>query len=155
MHKLLRSLEKDSAKARNFAEGSTWRQALKILDGPDGLLARFEQALDEASTSQDGKPPILPKQFNPSANSQMRLELYALACKSAVGANDLKKDKGQRWCDEVLRMDENNQDALVGQGERLMKEEKWEEAIRVFERAFEQSGRSSQDVSFVNRGWRS
>lgn len=150
VHKLLRSLEKDTAKARNFVEGSSWRQAIKVLDGDDGLLARFEKALDEAAQSHDGVM-YLPKQFHPKTKSQTRLDLYTMACKAAVGANELRKDKGMRWCDEVLAMDEGNADALVAQGERLMKEEKWEEALRVLERAFENSGRR-QDVSGVGRG---
>jgi DnaJ family protein C protein 3 len=146
VHKLLRSLEKDTAKARNFVEGGSFRQAIKLLDGSDGLLAKFEQALDEASTAHDGIV-YLPPQFSPKLKSQSRLELYALACKAALGANDLKRDKGARWCEETLSMDEGNVDGLVGRGERLMKEEKWEEALRTLEVAFEKTGRSSQDVS--------
>ncbi|KAK1926612.1 putative Co-chaperone [Papiliotrema laurentii] len=146
VHKLLRSLEKDTAKARNFVEGGSFRQAIKLLDGSDGLLAKFEQALDEASTAHDGIV-YLPPQFSPKLKSQSRLELYALACKAAVGANDLKRDKGARWCEETLSMDEGNVDGLVGRGERLMKEEKWEEALRTLEVAFEKTGRSSQDIA--------
>ena len=146
VHKLLRSLEKDTGKARNFVEGGSWRQALQILDGSDGLLARFDKALDEASTE------YLAPQFRAKAKSQSRLELYALACKAAVGANEMRRDKGVRWCDETLAMDENNVDALVGRGERLLKEEQWDEAVRAFEKAFENGGRSNQDVSVVR--WR-
>lgn len=145
MHKLLRSLEKDTAKARNFVEGSTWRQALKVLEGDDGLLSRFDEAFEEASSTVDGVN-YLPPQFSPRAKSQSRLELLALACKAAVNANELGRDKGTRWCEETLAMDENNIDALVGKGERLMKDERWEEAARTLERAFENGGRSSQDV---------
>ena len=142
VHKLFRSLEKDTAKARNFVEGSSWRPALKVLDGDDGLLTQFDKALDEAA--QDG---YLPNQFSPRATSRSRLELLALACKAAVNLNELGKNKGLRWCEETLAMDENNIDALVGKGERLLKEEKWDEAVRVLERAFENGGRSNQDVS--------
>ena len=149
-HKLLRSLEKDTAKVRNFVEGSSWRPALKLLDGEDGLLARFDLSLDEASVAQDGLIYLSP-QFSPRTKSRSRLELFALACKAAVNANELGKHKGMRWCEETLIMDENNIDALVGRGERLLKEEKWEEAVRVLERAFENGGRSSQDVGVVMR----
>lgn len=141
IHKLLRSLEKETAKARSFVEGSSWRQALKVLDGDDGLLLTFDKAIDEAT--QAG---YLPPQFSPRSASRSRLELLALACKAAVNLNEFGKNKGMRWCEETLDMDENNMDALVGKGERLLKEEKWEEAVRVLERAFENGGRSSQDV---------
>ena len=46
-------------------------------------------------------------------------------------------------------MSSEDVDGLVGRGEKLMKDENWEEAVRVFDRAFEASGRSSQDVSRV------
>lgn len=145
VHKLLRSLEKETAKARNFVEGGSFRQAIRVLDGDDGLLVKFESALNEAMSNRDGVVYLAPE-FNPRHRGQARLELYALACKAAVGANDLKKDKGMRWCEETLEMDEGNIDGLVGRGEKLLKDEKWEEAQRVFETAFEKSGRSSQDV---------
>ena len=149
-HKLLRSLDKDTAKVRNFVEGGSWRQALKLLDGEDGLLARFDNSLEEASVPQDGMTYISPH-FAPRTKSKSRLDLLALACKAAVNANELGKNKGMRWCEETLVMDESNIDALVGRGERLMKEEKWEEAVRAFERAFENGGRSSQDVGVLTR----
>jgi len=105
VHKLLRSLEKETAKARNFVEGGSWKQGIKILDGEDGLLAKFEKALEDASTAHDGVT-YLPPQFSPKAKSQTRLELYALACKAADGANEPRKDKGARWCEEASAMDE-------------------------------------------------
>jgi len=46
-------------------------------------------------------------------------------------------------------MSSEDVDGLVGRGEKLMKDENWEEAVRVLDRAFEASGRSSQDVSRV------
>jgi DnaJ family protein C protein 3 len=145
VHRLLRSLEKDTAKARNFAEGGTHRQAIKILEGDDGLLARFEKALKDASTEQDGKI-WLPPTLRPNETSESRLHLYALACKAAVSANDFTKSRGMKWCDEVYAMDDQNSDALIAKGEKAIKEEKYEEAVRVLEKAFEVTGRSSQEI---------
>jgi DnaJ family protein C protein 3 len=53
------------------------------------------------------------------------------------------------WCEELLLMQgcENDVEGLVGRAERLMRKEEWEEALRVSEKAFEESGRSRQDVS--------
>ncbi|ODN75197.1 hypothetical protein L202_06395 [Cryptococcus amylolentus CBS 6039] len=144
VHKMLRRLEKETTKARNFVEGGSFRQAMKVLDGPEGLLARFEEELAEATKSKDGKPAYLLPQLNPVPNSDMRLDLYALACKAAVGANDFGK-KATFWCEQVEKMDPENADAMVLRGERLLKDEKWEEAVKTFEKAFEASGRS-QDV---------
>lgn len=143
-HRLLRSLEKDTAKLRNFAEGGSHRQAIKILDGPEGLLARFEAALEDARlTSEDG---YLHPSLRPLERSELRLALYGLACKSAVGAGDYTAKRGMKWCDVLLGLDGDNQDALIARAERALKEEQYEEAVRNLERAFEASGRSSQDV---------
>lgn len=114
-----------------------WRQAIRILDGDEGLLAKFDHNLDHSEY-------VVP--FSPRTKSASRLELYAMACKAAVGGNDLKKDRGIKWCEETLTIDPDNVDGLVGRGERLLNEEKWEEALRVLEHAFEKTGRSSQDV---------
>jgi DnaJ family protein C protein 3 len=144
VHRLMRSLEKDTAKARNFAEGGSHRQAIKILDGDDGLLARFDKALRDASTDQDGKL-WLPPTLRPNTTSETRLHLYALACKAAVGANDFSKSR-MKWCEETFAMDDQNADALIAKGEKAMKEDKFDEAVRLFEKAFENTGRSSQDI---------
>ena len=150
VHRLLRSLDKETAKARNFVEGGAWRQAIKVLDGEDGLLAKFETALDNAVEGPDGQV-FIPKQFSAKTKSKMRLDLYAMACKAAVGANELRRDKGVKWCETTLSLDPENIDGLVGSGERLLKEENWEGAIRAFDKAFEKSGRSSQDVRVMGR----
>ncbi|WVR04336.1 hypothetical protein IAU60_001336 [Kwoniella sp. DSM 27419] len=146
VHRMLRRLEKDTTKARNFIDGNEYRKAIKIFEGDDGLLSRFDQALIEATRAHDDQPAYLPSQFDPVAKSQMRLELYALACRAAVGANDFKKDKGARWCETTLEMDGENVDGLVARGERLLKDESWDEAVRVFDKAFENSGRSREDI---------
>ncbi|KAL7423248.1 Tetratricopeptide repeat and J domain-containing co-chaperone dnj1 [Cryptotrichosporon argae] len=141
-HRQLRALEKDTAKARNFVDGggsASARQALKVFDGDDGLVARFEAALEAAREH-------VPAPFDARKRSASRLEIYALACKASVAAGDFGR-KAARWCDEVLAMDDGNVDALVAKGERLMKDESWDEAVRVLERAFENGGRSSQDVA--------
>lgn len=43
-------------------------------------------------------------------------------------------------------MDENNLDGLTMRAEKALKDEKFEEAVRILEKAFEASGRSSQDI---------
>ena len=57
--------------------------------------------------------------------------------------------RAEYWCEELLRFEGNAEDVdgLVGRGEAALIKEQFEEAVRSFERAFELSGRSSQDVS--------
>jgi DnaJ family protein C protein 3 len=148
-HKLLRSLERDASKARNYVDSSTWRSAIKILVGSGddvGLIKRFEDALHEAV-----KEGYLPASFDATNNSQARLGLYQLACKANVGMGSVQGIK--RYCQAVLSMrgGEDDIDALVGKGDVAMKEERWEEAVRVLADAFEKSGRSSQEVNETPR----
>jgi DnaJ family protein C protein 3 len=152
VHKTLRSLQKDTTKARNFVEASQWRQAIKVLDGPDGLLVKFETAYEDATGREGVLAQRVPTQSK--TKSQARLDLYSLAVKAGVGANDFSK-RTNKWSEIVLAMDEDNVDALVAKGERLLKDEGWDEAVRTLSRAFELTGNSSQDVSFlrVQKSW--
>ncbi|XAO21437.1 hypothetical protein I312_100188 [Cryptococcus bacillisporus CA1280] len=124
VHKTIRSLEKDVAKA-----------------------------LDGATKPKDGLPPYLAPQFHPKENSQMRLDLYALACKASVMANDFG-EKGASWCEETMGMNEENVDSWISRGERLLKVEKWEEAMRAMEKAFDLSGRSQDILPRVQKAQR-
>jgi DnaJ family protein C protein 3 len=141
MHKLLRSLDRDTVKARNFIDGGNPRKGLTILRGEGGVLERFDAAMTDAEASGQ-----LPPQFSASTKSQTRLDLYTLACRAAVDCNDFGP-KSAALCDAVLALDPDNEHALVFRGERLLKAEKWEEAVNVLQKAFEQSGRSSQDIA--------
>jgi DnaJ family protein C protein 3 len=147
VHKVLRSLQKDTTKARTAVESNQWRQAVKILDGPDGLLARFESAYDDAMGPEGYLSERIPVQSKTS--SQARLDLYSLAIKAAIGANDFGK-RTTKWSEVVLEMDEDNVDALVAKGERLLKDESWDEAVRTLSRAFELTNQSSQDVGLFS-----
>ena len=145
VHKTLRGLQKDTDKARGFVETHQWRQAVKILDGPGGLLARFESAFDEAMSSEGYLSERIPAASMSKVSSQARLDLYGLALKAGIGANDFGK-RTSKWSDIVLEMDEDNVDALVAKGERQLKDESWDQAVQTFNRAFELTGQSSQDV---------
>jgi len=148
VHKTLRGLQKDTDKARGFVESSQWRQAVKILDGPGGLLARFEAAYDEAMGSEGYLSERIPAGSMLKSSSQARLDLYGLAMKAAIGANDFGK-RTIKWSEIVLEMDEENVDALIAKGERQLKDESWDQAVQTFSRAFELTGQSSQDVSLL------
>ncbi|KLT38408.1 hypothetical protein CC85DRAFT_281216 [Cutaneotrichosporon oleaginosum] len=142
LHKRMRGFERDLAKARNFSTGKAGdaRRAIALLRGEEGLVARFERMLDEAEAAG-----AVPPQFDARARSTTRLEVYALGCRALVDASDYASKLGS-WCDTVLGMDETNEAALVYRGEKLLKAEKWDEAVAAFQAAFEKSGRRSQDI---------
>lgn len=143
-HKRIRAFEKDLTKAREFVEGGTHtgpRRAINILRGEDGLIARFEAQLAEAIESDS-----IPAQFDAKHKSTTRIQLYSLACKATVDANDFTSKGGAAWCEEVLTLAPDDESGLVYRGEKLMKAEKWDEAVAAFQRAFEKSGRQSHDI---------
>jgi DnaJ family protein C protein 3 len=140
LHKLFRSIEKDLAKARNWIEGGNPRKGMQLLRGEDGVIAKFEKAMDDAIAGNE-----IPPQFHAKQRSITRAELYALACRGSVDAGDFTS-KAAAFCDTALELDPENESALVFRGERLLKEEKWDEAVAAFQQAFEKSGRQSQDI---------
>lgn len=116
----------------NFLEGDS-----------TGFLKKYRDALKEEF---DGLKEPFPAVINPTTRSARLADLLKTLCKSYM---DMKlARKGEKYCDELLRMDgyESDIDGLVGKGEALLIKEEFEEAARVFDKAFEASGRSSQDV---------
>lgn len=142
-HKRVKAFERDLAKARNFVEGGGVgaKRAINLLRGDEGLIARFEFQLAEATSSG-----TIPPQFDAKHKSKTRIDLYSLACQATVDANDFTSKAGAAWCDEVLSLDPDNEHGLVYRGEKLLKAEKWDEAVSAFQRAFEKSGRQSHDI---------
>lgn len=51
--------------------------------------------------------------------------------------------EAERWCEELLGMRgcENDAEGLIGRAEALIKKEEYEQAKRVLEKAFEETGR--------------
>ena len=157
VHKLVRSVEKQVAQARNFVEGSRYREALKILIGDatgasstststKGLVQLVKDAITTAT------PMFIPSSFTPHSNSLLLLELYRLTLKSYLGLDRSNPDELEKYADLVLGMPagEGDLDALVAKGEVFNKKEMWEEAVRAFNEAFEKGGRSSRDVSLAD-----
>lgn len=139
-HRLLKALDKQFAQLEKAGEDS--RQIIRIVttDGT-GLAAKFDQAMSDILKNLD-KP--LPSSVVPNRQSPRRLEIWRAACKSFVQTNEIRK--ADKWCSEVLRMDKDDVDALVGVGEVALKKEEWEDAVRSFSRAFEISGRNDHDI---------
>ncbi|WOO77898.1 DnaJ subfamily C member 3 [Vanrija pseudolonga] len=143
MHKLLRSLSKDSVKLNNLVEGGSNRKALLLArgeKGEDGLLVRFDNALKDQI-----KEGNIPAQFHALKTSVARMNLYALVCRAGVAANDLGA-KTAEACNVILDMDPEDESGLVFKAEKLLKEEQFDQAVAVLQKAFEASGRQSQDI---------
>jgi DnaJ family protein C protein 3 len=97
---------------------------------------------------------------NVLSTSPRRAFILHAACRAYLKPNIPKK--GEPWCDELIAMHEDTLralsdmggdtnpevDAWVVKSEAMLLREEWEEAVRVFERVLESSGRSDRDVSF-------
>ena len=122
--------------------GENHREVIKLVtQDSTGLATTFDKALEEAMAAMD---PPLPPAIVPKKISVRRASIYRAACHAFV--SNQQPMGGDKWCKALLTMDSNAQDALVNAGEIAMKKEEWEDAVRFFDRAFEASGRSSQDI---------
>lgn len=143
-HRLFKSLTKDFDKLEKAERSSDWKGVLRVVVGykeTPGLVKKFEEELDKAVPNMQ-----LPSNIDTKKTSHSRRVLYKAACR-AYGKDNQPK-KGTEWCTEVLKMDENDADALLNRGDVALANEEWEEAVRAYDKAFEASGRSSQEVRF-------
>jgi DnaJ family protein C protein 3 len=141
------------------------------------LWRKFEDAMEQ-NVKEDAILPLIPPELLenaiPDANKQtkklvlkslpmpdtaklsiQRQTLVRALCKSFTHLADQSKgDEYKRqmgkWCSELLTMEgcADDTDGLVGKGEDHLGKEEYEEAVRVFDKAFEASGRSDRNVSF-------
>ena len=141
-------LEKDLSQVRNFIEGERWRPALELLDPKAsssseekptkaGLIARVKDLIIQ-STAGD---PDLPSS---DQNSELLKNLYGWTCKAYTSTSSTRL--AAPFCTEVLVRDPENIDGLVGVGEKALKEEDYEAAVRYLNTAFEKSGRSDRSI---------
>lgn len=142
--RLLKGLAKTITQIDNFVAGGSWRSAINHLVGTPSKPSVLE-AFDETLASYQSTFPAALATPAALKLSEPRRKLYAATCKALTELGETAK--AQPYCDETLRMKADDVDGLVGKAEGLMKAEDWEQAVRVFDQAFEATGRSSQDVS--------
>ena len=152
-HRLVKAFDKSFKKLETALSEEKWRDIINLLVGSDpsaGFAAKFNEALKEHTTVDalllPENIPIAP----PRRTSPRREYILRALCKAYV--NVKSPEKGLQWCEELLGMQghESDPDGLVGRGEAALKKEEWEEAVRIFEKAFESSGRTNRDVSLFN-----
>ncbi|KAI0686419.1 hypothetical protein BC835DRAFT_1288087 [Cytidiella melzeri] len=148
-HRMLKSFDKSFKKLDEAVASEKWSTVLDVLissNPSSGLAAKFDDALGTNTTPEALDLPSTIPPRPAKLISPRREQILRALCRSYV---NLKQPvKAGQWCEELLRMEglENDTDGLVGRGEALLKKEEWEEAVRVFEKAFESSGRSNREV---------
>jgi DnaJ family protein C protein 3 len=139
-HKNMKALDKLFVQLEKAGENHREVITLVTQEGT-GLAVKFDKALEEAMVAVD---PPLPTSIAQKKISVRRISIYRAACHAFV--SNQQPMAGEKWCTALLTMDPNAQDALVNAGEMALKKEEWGDAVRFFDRAFEASGRSSQDI---------
>lgn len=149
--KNLKKLEKELAKLRNWIASNRWTEANVILSGrgaEEGLIEQVRKVISEYQqrlpTSPD-QPAPLPTFATPLERASPLIDgLLSTLCHAHIMSNQMKKS--EKSCEEILSRKGDDLWGLVGRGEKLIVEEDFEEAVRVLNSAFEQSGRSDRDV---------
>jgi hypothetical protein len=89
------------------------------------------------------KAEIVPSDlFSPESIPPFMIHLYSLTCKSFTLSSQGKPSpaalkKGEMFCSLVRKADPEDIWAMASDGERLLVEEKWEDASRILTAAFE------------------
>lgn len=148
-HRLVKAFDKLFNKLDVALSEEKWSAVIDLLissDPSSGFAAKFDNALAKQTSSQAlALPPYIDMPRAEKTSPRRETILRAL-CKAYT--NLRMWDKCEEYCDQLLGMDglQNDADGLVGMGEAALKKEEWEEAVRIFEKAFEAGGRSNRDV---------
>lgn len=150
--KSLKKIERELAKLRNWVEGNRWGEASVALSGrggADGLIDQVKAIIAEYQqplASLPGTPAPLPATTTPLDRESPLLDvLLSTLCRAHITLGLTKK--AVKSCEDILARKPEDLWGLVGRGEKLLVDEEWEEAVRVFSAAFEQTGRTNADVS--------
>jgi len=141
--RLVKNFGKTFNKLQDLLNGEDWKSVISLLE-KGGFASKFDQVLD-AETAQEvlGLPPWLTLTSARESSPRREVILRGL-CKAYVHIGQPKK--GEAWCQALGQMQGGNEDAdaLLGQGEALLVNEEYEEAVRVMEKAWDACGRNDR-----------
>ena len=146
--RLVKNFGKTFDKLQSLLNSEDWKGAINLLE-KGGFPNKYDQALDAETTHEIlGLPPWL-SLTPPRKSSPRRETILRGLCKSYVRIGQPKK--GDVWCQALgqMRGGQEDADALLGQGETLLANEEYEEAVRVMDKAWEACGR--RDKFFQQR----
>ena len=141
--KQMRKVDKAMHKARGFSDSNSWAAVVSALKGAKvGAPIVYDEVAALLRDAAQGEDAVLPPGVD--AKSELLHEIEGLYCKAYVEQNLVRK--AMPWCEKLLARDPNNVQALVAKGEEHMSAGKYEEAVRVFAQAFEQTENSDRGV---------
>lgn len=142
MFKLLKSLDKELAKVRNFSNSNGHRSAIKILfpktNEAEGLIESVKLTIRQSQEpdlkSGLTEPLISPDVAELENKSKLLTLLYSFTCKAYIGLNDLKL--GQPICEVLYGRDKEDPWGIIGRAEALMAQEEWDQAVNLLRDAY-------------------
>ena len=141
--RLVKNFGKTFDKLQNLLNSEDWKGVITLLE-KGGFANKFDQVLDAETTREVlGLPPWLALTSARKSSPRREMILRGL-CKAYVRIGQPKK--GEAWCQALGQMQGGSEDAdaLLGQGEALLVNEEYEEAVRVMEKAWGACGRNDR-----------
>ncbi|KAI9490545.1 hypothetical protein BDB00DRAFT_837611 [Zychaea mexicana] len=136
----IKKLDKEINKAQDDFEAKRYATASnKIIGTPSsaGVVSEIDEPYNALVQELDITSP-LPK--------RLHIKCYELACKIAAENNKGKQNVIEKWCSATLELQDDNLDALINMGEVKLKQNEFEEAVRILEKANEVSGGQNNRV---------
>ncbi|SCZ98037.1 BZ3500_MvSof-1268-A1-R1_Chr7-3g09678 [Microbotryum saponariae] len=148
--KLLKKMDKEIAsKWKTPAEAGRWLEVTVVLNGSPASPGLIQQIKDLFETYAQ---PLTPNEQNAPLPSTPNLVNHSPVYRHAL--SDLchgylmisRTQKARSACEASLAVNPDDVWGLVGKGEKLLSEEKWDEAVQALSVAFEKTGQSDREV---------
>ncbi|KAK4055783.1 hypothetical protein OIV83_000330 [Microbotryomycetes sp. JL201] len=148
LFKSLKALEKQVAQARNWSDGGRWNEAAVALAGgssSSGVIDAVKSLIQDNLKPGKGLTEApLPLEDDLTESSPLLRAAMSTLCRAYVMLG--RQRKAEAVCEKVLRINENDIWALTSRGDGFMAQESYEDAVRMYTKAFENSGRSDRDI---------
>ncbi|SCV70553.1 BQ2448_3315 [Microbotryum intermedium] len=148
--KLLKKMDREIAsKWKTPAEAGRWLEVTVALNGSPaspGLIQQIKDVFKTYARPLAPNQPNAPLPSSPNLVNQSPLYRHALSdlCHGYLMIS--RTQKAHSACEASLAVNPEDVWGLVGKGEKLLSEEKWDEAVQVLSTAFEKTGQSDRDV---------
>ncbi|SGZ27612.1 BQ5605_C026g10141 [Microbotryum silenes-dioicae] len=148
--KLLKKMDREIAsKWKAPAEAGRWLEVTVVLNGSPASPGLIQQVKDLFETYAQ---PLTPNEQNAPLPSTPNLVNHSPLYRHAL--SDLchgylmisRTQKARSACEASLAVNPDDVWGLVGKGEKLLSEEKWDEAVQALSAAFEKTGQSDREV---------
>ncbi len=144
----LKKLDKALAQARNWLDAQRWAELAVALAGGStraGLIADVKEVLVDYEVPLKSSPDApAPLPAGVEEDAALVTTLMGTLCRAYVSLGNRKANAA---CPKVLERDPEHKWALMNKGDQLLADEKWDEAVKVLNDAFEAGGRSDREVS--------